>query len=169
MRRPGSDECNAYYNSYIEKLPDGDISEILGHSWEQTRSFLSTVDEERSQHRYAQGKWSIREVVGHLLDAERIFTCRALRFARNDATELPGFDENEYVVHSNYDERRLSDLIQEFDHLRRANIHLFASFDETVGELGGNANGDPITVRAIPWIIAGHELHHREVMQERYL
>jgi uncharacterized damage-inducible protein DinB len=167
--RPAQSEFAPYYTSYIEKVPHDNILSILQQQKESMVPFLSALTEEQASYRYAPGKWSIKELVGHLLDAERIFVCRALRFARNDSTALPGFEEDDYVLHGDFDYRTIQSLVQEYDHVRLATLDFFTSLREEAWSRWGTANGVQFSVRALAWIIAGHELHHRGVIEERYL
>ncbi len=167
--RPAADEYAPYYGTYVGRVADGDIVQTLASQVDGTLALLRSIPESRAGHRYAQGKWSIRELVGHVCDTERIFAYRALRFARGDQTPLPGYDENEFVANSRLDQRTLGSLVAEFEVVRRGTRvlldNLFA--DEWVRR--GNANGKEMTVRAMAWIIAGHELHHMGILKERYL
>lgn len=167
--RPVDSEFAPYYVTYIEKVPEGSIIDTLQQQKVVMMDLLSSLTEEQANYRYAPEKWSIKEVVGHLLDAERIFVCRALRFARNDQTALPGFEENDYVLHGDFDYRTVESLAQEYKHIRLATLDLFTSFREEVWNRYGSANGVNFSVRALAWIIAGHELHHKGVIEERYL
>lgn len=167
--RPVDSEFAPYYATYIEKVPEGSIIDTLQQQKVVMMDLLSSLTEEQANYRYAPEKWSIKEVVGHLLDAERIFVCRALRFARNDQTALPGFEENDYVLHGDFDYRTVESLAQEYKHIRLATLDLFTSFREEVWNRYGSANGVNFSVRALAWIIAGHELHHKGVIEERYL
>jgi DinB superfamily len=127
------------------------------------------VSEQQAMYRYAADKWSLKEVIQHMIDCERIFAYRALRFARRDTTPLPGFEENDYAPVSGADARSLQDLMAEHDLVRTSSITLFRSFPPEALALTGTANGRQITVRAIGWVIAGHADHHRNVIEERYL
>jgi hypothetical protein len=167
--RPAPAEYAPYYGRYITKVADGDVVRMLQDQIAATIPFLRAIPAEKAGHRYAPGKWSIRECIGHLVDTERIFAYRAVRIARNDATPLPGFDENAFVANARFDERSMSSLIDEFETVRRASI---AFFDSLVAEewlRKGTASDNPVSVRALAWIMAGHELHHLEVMKTRYL
>jgi hypothetical protein len=166
--RPGANEYNAYYATYISKVGGDDALPALESQIGQTLALLGTVDETRALHRYGEGKWSVKEVVGHLIDAERVFAYRALRFGRADVTPLPGFDENAYVPAARSDVRRLPDLAAEYDHVRAASVDLFRALDQEALARVGEASGKPISVRALAWIIAGHELHHVALLRERY-
>ena len=166
--RPAPEEYAPYYGTYIGKVADGDVVDALRGQITDTLAYLRAIPESRGGHRYAEGKWSIREVVGHLTDAERIFAYRALRFARDDSTPLPGFDENAFVANARFDERTLASLINEFEAVRRATIAQFESFFPEEWLRAGNASGKQMSVRALAWVIAGHELHHRGILRERY-
>ena len=136
---------------------------------EESLAFFRGISEEKSLHRYAPGKWSVKEVIGHLIDTERIFAYRALRFARNDQTPLAGFDENSYAANSGFGSRALADLAEEFECVRSSNIYLFKHLDDEAWSRRGVSNQNEISVRALAWITAGHELHHREIIRSRYL
>ena len=146
-----------------------DILHTLEQQCGETLELLRGVGEKRAGHRYAPGKWSIKEVVGHLCDSERVFAYRAMRFARNDPTPLPGFEQDDYVRWGGFDERELRELCDELEHQRRSTIELFRGMDEAALARRGTASGAAITVRALPFIIAGHERHHGQVLRERYL
>jgi hypothetical protein len=167
--RPAAGECAEFYKGYIDRVPDGDVRTTLALGLEQTLRLLWAVPSEREDFAYAPGKWSVKEVLGHLVDAERVFAYRALRFGRGDQTPLPGFDENEFVRHGGFALRSLADLVTELEHLRRANLLLFRGFEVDCLSRRGVASGHPITVRALVWAIAGHELHHVDVLRDKYL
>ena len=167
--RPAPDEFAPYYGTYISKVPDGDIVRTMQAQISDTAAFLRNLPESRHGHRYAPGKWSIREVVGHLCDAERVFSYRALRFARGDATPLPGFDENEFMKQARLDERTLASLLAEYEAVRAASVALFEGLFPEEWSRHGTASGKEMSVRALAWVITGHELHHLGVLKERYL
>ena len=167
--RPAADEFTPYYGKYIAKVPDGDLCRILTDQLADTLVLIRSMPEARGTHRYAPGKLSIKEVLGHVCDSERIFSYRALRIARGDATPLPGFEQDDYVVAGHFESRTLKDLAAEFSHLRQANLLLFGSLDEAALLRKGQASGADITVRSLVYLIAGHERHHIRVLQERYL
>jgi uncharacterized damage-inducible protein DinB len=169
MRKPLPHEYPHYYARYINRVRVGEISTTLDEQKEEMRNFLNGLGEEAAQYRYAPGKWSIKEVIGHIIDVERIFVYRALRFARNDKTSLPEFDQEEYIKQANFDSRSLIDLADEFYTVRDATIAMFTHFDETVFNREGIASDQKFTVRSIPFIIAGHESHHREVIEKKYM
>ncbi|HKG23331.1 MAG TPA: DinB family protein [Blastocatellia bacterium] len=169
IARPGADEYASYYGGYIKLAPDGDILEGLARQIDETLALLRGLSEARAASRYAADKWSIKEVSGHMIDAERIFAYRALRFARGDAQPLAGFEQDDYIRHANFDSRSISDLAEEFEHVRRANILLFRNLDGEAWSRRGTASGAEVTVRALIYIIAGHERHHVGVIRDRYL
>ncbi len=167
--RPEAGEYAAYYEKYIARITGPDILTTLEEQRRQTLLLLSGLSESDGEIRYAPGKWSVKEVVGHVCDAERIFGYRALRVGRGDATPLPGFDENEYVRHAPFAKLGLAELIEEFTAVRRATLSLFRNFDQEAWTLRGVANNNPVSVRALAYIIGGHELHHRRMLEEKYL
>jgi hypothetical protein len=167
--RPDTTEYLSYYGNYISMVPDGDILAVLESQMEDTAGFLGTIPESQASFRYAPDKWSIKEVVGHLIDGERVFAYRALRFARNDKTPLPGFEQDDYVRNGAFDNCRLSDLAAELKSVRQATLFLFNHLDRHAWTRRGVANDDEVSVRALAYIIAGHELHHREVLRTKYL
>lgn len=158
-----------YYDSNIDLVRDKDILFTLEEQMNFTYAFLLTISEEKGDYAYAPGKWTIKEIVGHLIDAERVFAYRALRFARNDKTDLPGFEENDYVKNADFTSRSLADLAEELLILRKTNMYLFNSFDEETMSRTGTANGGEISVEAILYVIAGHQKHHMKVINDRYL
>jgi hypothetical protein len=168
-QRPAPGEYNEYYGKYIARVPTGDLSAILRDQLMDTRAVLSSVKPGDADRGYAPGKWSVKEVVGHLCDTERIMSYRAVRIARGDRTELPGFDENDYVAAASFNERDLASLVEELAAVRTATIALLRGLPHEAWPRRGTANGDGISVRALATIIAGHELHHRELLETRYL
>ncbi len=169
MKRPAPSEHDPYFKIYIDLIPGADLIGLLESVHEETQSLLAGISEEKAGHRYAPDKWSIKEVLAHLVDCERVFAYRALTFARGDRTELPGFDHDDYVRASAADARTLVDLAAEYGAVRKSTLILFRSFDEDALDRRGIANQNPITVRALGFVAVGHELHHRNVIQERYL
>lgn len=168
MRRPAADEFPPYYHAYVTSVPDGDILQQLRAQHETTQALLAGLDEARALHRYAEGKWSIKQVLSHLADGERVMCYRALSMARGDGTPLPGFDENLWAQHDGADARPLAQLLDEFAAVRTASIALFAGFDAAMWQRRGVANGVGFTVGSFAWILAGHELHHATILRERY-
>jgi uncharacterized damage-inducible protein DinB len=166
--RPEPSEYAQYFERYISKVPDGDIVELLSKQLDETLRLLGSVSESGGDYRYGPEKWSIKEVVGHMADTERIFCYRALCFARGETASLPGFDENEYVRNSNFAQRTMRDLAAELAAVRRATLALFSNLDEQSMARRGLANEREYSVRSIPYIIAGHERHHAALLRERY-
>jgi hypothetical protein len=166
--RPANTEYAPSYSGYVGAVPDGDVLELLERQGAETAAVLRTIGETKSRHRYAPGKWTIREVIGHVTDAERVFTYRALRFARGDSTALPSFDENAWGAATNADTRTLAALVEEFAAVRAASVALFRGFSEDQFARSGIASGHPVTVRALAYITAGHERHHMRILLERY-
>lgn len=168
IERPSPGEYAEYFHRYISLVPEGDVVEILGRQIGQTRALLEAFGEEGSKRRYAPDKWSVREVVGHLSDTERIFVYRCLRFSRNDATPRAGFEQDDFVRTANFDHRALKDLLDEYASVRQASLSFFRSLDEEALDRKGVASGNQLSVRSVPFIVAGHELHHRKIIQDRY-
>jgi hypothetical protein len=166
--RPEAGEYLPYYGTYIARVPAGDVAEILDAQQASTQRLLAPLGEARARHRYAPDKWSVKEVIGHLADAERVFAYRALRFARADESPLTGFDEKAYVPVADFDRRTLTSLLAEFAAVRAATLVLLTSLDEAAWLRRGTANGAGVSVRALACIIAGHELHHVAILRERY-
>lgn len=159
-----------YYRRYVEQIPDGvELVDGLKSEIEKTLTLVLSLSEPQLNFQYAPGKWTIKEILNHLTDAERIFSYRALRFARKDTTELPGFDEALYVPNSGSKERTIRSLTEEFSAVRRATIELFKNFNEEHFRRDGIASKSRISVLAIGYVILGHEIHHRNVIKERYL
>ncbi|HEU4995049.1 MAG TPA: DinB family protein [Gemmatimonadaceae bacterium] len=168
IARPASTEHAPYYGTYISQVPDGSVLSHLEQQSRDTIALLRRVNETKSQYRYAPDKWNIREVIGHLIDAERVFAYRALSFGRADATPLPSFDENAWGRTSNAAHRPMPELIAEFEAVRASTLALFRGFSETEFARQGTASNNPVTVRALAYIIAGHERHHVRILKERY-
>jgi hypothetical protein len=167
--RPAQSEFLPYYERYIAKVPDGDVVATLSNQIEETLNLLRGLPSSVSTYRYAPDKWSVNELVGHIIDSERLFANRALRFARNDSTPVPGFEQDDYVRASTYEAYPLSELADELEAVRRSTIFLFRHIDDEAWNRRGLANNAEVSVRALAYIIAGHELHHREILLSRYL
>ena len=167
--RPAPGEYAPFHAGYVAMVPDGDVLATLKKQLAETLRLLSRLGEPKSRYRYAPGKWSIREVVGHLIDAERVFTYRALTFARGDKTSLPGFDENMWASVSNADSRTLKSLLEELKAMRAATLALFKSFNAEQLARIGIASGHPVSVRGLLYVTTGHERHHIKILRERYL
>ena len=167
--RPASSEYAPFYARYVERIPEGDLADILERQAEEIEALLGGLSEEQGDFRYAAGKWCIKELVGHVADAERVFCYRALRFSRGDPTELPGFDETRWTPNSGAAARSLRDLASEFAAIRRATLALVRSLTEEQVDRSGVASGHPVTVRGQLYILAGHAEHHVAILRERYL
>jgi uncharacterized damage-inducible protein DinB len=167
--RPDASEYAPFYHGYVSAVPDGDLVALLREGGREMRAALSAVPEERGGFRYAEGKWSIRDVIGHMIDAERIFTYRALRIARGDATPLPGFEQNDYVAAAGSNSRTIASLVEELAAVRESTVQLFQSLPDDAWVRRGVASGKEISVRAMAYIVAGHARHHFSVLRERYL
>ena len=166
--RPDATEHIPYFGRYTTLVPDGSIAETLRKQMTETAALLARVPADREEHRYADGKWSVKEVVGHMADGERIFTYRALRIARGDETPLASFDENQYVPAARFDARTLESLAAEFRAVREATIRLLEGLDEAALSRRGTAAGNQVSARALFWITAGHERHHVAILREQY-
>jgi hypothetical protein len=166
--RPGRSEYPPRFARYVDLVPAGDIFAILAEQRALTCDTLRDMDEERAGHRYGPGKWSIKEVLGHLVDTERVFAFRALWIARNDPSSLPGFEQDDWVIQADFDSRRWTDLVDECRSVREATLNLLRGIPAEAWERQGEADGRAVSVRAIPYIIAGHEMHHMAVLRERY-
>jgi len=162
-------EYGDYYTNYIQLAKEHSLLEGLELSARKFVDFFESIPNEKHEYRYAEGKWTAKEMIQHLLDTERIFAYRALSFAREDKTNLPGFEHNDYIEPSKANRRTVEDLLEEYKQLRATTIALFKSFDEIMLLQQGNANNNPLSVRAIGFIIIGHETHHCNIFRERYL
>ena len=162
-------EYAPFYSQYIKGLGEINLLEALESSLKDLTNTLESLSENKLIYKYAEGKWTIKELVQHIIDAERVLSYRALRFSRNDATNLPGFDEDWYVAYSNGNERNFKDILQEFIHVRNATISLYNSFTPEMLLMNGSANSSDMTVRALGFIIAGHQTHHLKIIKEKYL
>jgi uncharacterized damage-inducible protein DinB len=167
--RPQQGDYALYYEKYVALVPSGDFLEILHEQRRELIDLLSPLSEEQAEFRYAPGKWSIKEVVGHVTDAERIFAYRLLRIARGDQTPLASFEQDGYIKTGNFDGRRLSDLLQEFSVVREATICLVRSLDDAAWLRRGVASQKEVSVLALAFIIAGHDRHHRIGLEKQYL
>jgi uncharacterized damage-inducible protein DinB len=170
IARPAPDEYPAYARMYVDLLPEGVT--LLRHMAAQvaeTRELVESLPPRMLLHRYAAGKWTVKQVLVHVVDDERIYAYRALRFARGDATELPGFEQDDYAALSGADERDVRGILAEYEAVRRATVALFDGLPDEAFDRAGVANGNRVTVRALAWHIAGHELHHLNLIRSRYL
>lgn len=166
--KPQTDEYAPYYSRYIELVPGDDALPALRSQIEVTLRLLSGLSDAAALHRYESGKWTIKQVVGHLCDAERVFSYRAVRIARGDQTPLPGFDEKSFAEHGDFDARMIAGLCQEFGAVRAATLALFGSLGAEALARRGTASNAAVSTRALAWMIAGHELHHVKILRERY-
>lgn len=167
--RPLPGEYAPYYDRYISLVRGNDILAALDEQRRQTLLLLSGRTEEEGNFRYGPDKWSLKEVLGHINDTERIFTYRALRISRNDQTNIEGFEQDDYVKFGPFARRSLEDLVEDYIAVRRATLTLFRNLDEEAWTRRGVANKNEVTVRALAYTIAGHELHHRKILEEKYL
>jgi len=167
--RPESDEYAASFKKYIDVVPDGEPATILESQRKDWQRLLAPLGEEAGNFRYAPGKWTIKEVLGHVIDAERIFSYRLLRIARGDKTPLPGFEQDDYIKTANSSARRLTDLREEFEVVRRSSLALVSSLVDDDLKRTGTASNNPISARALVFIIAGHDRHHWQILREKYL
>jgi hypothetical protein len=164
-----SNEFASYYSNYIKLVPEQDIVKGLIQQKEEMVHFFSSIPDFKHEFRYTEGKWTVKDILLHLIDAERVMSYRALRIARNDKTALPGFEENDYVISARANERDFENLLQEYIIVRNATISLFESFNVEDLQLLGIASNSSVSVRAIGYIILGHELHHKQIILEKYL
>ncbi|MEZ5014696.1 MAG: DinB family protein [Chitinophagales bacterium] len=167
--KPAENTFPPYYGKYIALVGDGDLTHILDQQMQDLTDFLQNIPENIYDHRYAEGKWTPRQVLQHMIDGERVFSYRLMCFARGEQTPLPGYEENDYAREANVEERSFAEQIAEFNAVRRSTIALVMSLNDALLDRMGNANGNPISVRAIAYIMAGHVAHHRNILQERYL
>ena len=168
IERPTEVEFAPFYAGYVALVPEADIVQVLESQAADLRQRTLAFIPAREQFRYAEGKWSVREVLGHVTDAERVFGYRAFCFSRGDENPLPGFDENDYVARSGFDRCSLADLVQEFDQLRDANLTVLRRLDDDAWRRTGTASGQPVSVRALAYIMAGHVRHHLHILSTRY-
>ncbi len=166
--RPQPDEYAPYYARYISLVQGQDILGTLDQQRRDTMMLLSGRDEEDGDFRYAPEKWSAKQVLGHMCDSERVFAYRALRISRGDPTPMEGFEQDDYVRNGPFALHELSDVVEDFIAVRRATLSLLRNLDEVAWTRRGVANKNEVSVRGIAYIIAGHELHHRKVLQEKY-
>ncbi|RDC63100.1 DinB family protein [Adhaeribacter pallidiroseus] len=162
-------EVAPFYHRYLEQIPEGDIITLLQQQAEKLKTSLQDLPLETQDFAYGPGKWTIKEVLGHLVDTERIMAYRALCIARGEQQSLPGFEENEYVAHAAFGERELGSLLQEYRWQRQSNLVLFQSFPAETLQRSGRANNSPATVRGLITVIAAHEFHHMQILKDRYL
>lgn len=166
--RPQQGDYNPYFDNYISLVKGENILAVLESNSKTTHDFLTSIAEEKGNYRYADGKWNVKQVIIHITDTERVFAYRALSIARDNSVLLPGFDENTWADNSAAEKRTLTDVVEEFLAVRQSTIHLLKSFDDEMLLRKGIANNNPASVIALAFVIAGHELHHLNVLKERY-
>ncbi len=169
MYKPEANEYDAYYGTYISLVPEDDIRNAYAAQPEELRTMVDGVSEEKGNFAYAEGKWTIKELLSHLIDGERIFAYRMLRISRGDETPIEGFEQDGYIENSNANNRSFADLLDEFELCRRANAHFLSNLDEAALKRMGTASGLPISVRALANISIGHVRHHANILRELYL
>lgn len=169
IRRPDKTDYPPFYETYIRLIQSEDLVQILENQEMAFYAFVKDIAPDKEDFKYAEGKWSIKEVVGHIIEVERIMAYRALAISRGDANALPGMDENSYIENSNYKDREVKDLAEEFRYVRKSNIILIRSFSPEMLQRKGIANKNEISVTALVYIIAGHLNHHVQILRDRYL
>ncbi|CAN7282902.1 DinB family protein [Rossellomorea sp. LjRoot5] len=169
LKKPETNEYPPYYKEYVNNVPDGELLQILDDQQKETKELLKDLSEETAEYQYAPGKWTIKEVIGHITDTERIMCYRLLSIARGEKGMLPGYTDDDYVKRGQFNCFSLSDLLHHQALVRQHTILLLSSLDEEALRQRGNANGSKVTALAIAYIIAGHEIHHRRLIEERYL
>ena len=162
-------EYAPYYQPYVELVQDGDLITILSEQMEEMVAFLKDITDLQAEYRYGEGKWSLKEVIGHVIDAERIMAYRLLSIARGESQNLPGFNEEDYVQRAAFTKQSVDELLQHFSIVRQSTVVLLKSLGDEDWLRRGSANNYEVTVRALAVIIAGHELHHRHIINERYM
>jgi uncharacterized damage-inducible protein DinB len=167
--RPKPADYASAHAAYVALVPNGNVIRTLERQRKEMKQLMDGIDEAKAGHRYAPGKWTVREVLGHVMDAERVFAYRALCFARGERASQPGFDEQAWAGSSNADGRARADIAKEYDAMRRSTVALLRSFSEEMWDRRGTANNYQASVRGLAWVIAGHELHHVKILRERYL
>jgi len=166
--RPEATEHAPYYGKYISLVPDGDIVALLEQQLRGTTALLSSVSEEQAEYRYAPEKWTVKQVLGHVTDTERIFAYRALRISRHDATPIEGFEQDDYVRYGPFETCKMTELVEDFADVRRATLSVFRRLEAEAWQRRGTANQNEVTVRALAYCIAGHELHHIAILKDKY-
>lgn len=169
MQRPKKNEYNEYYDRYISLVEETDIVGAFEKQLDEMNELFNSISEEKSKFAYDVGKWTIKEVVGHLIDGERIFGYRALRISRDDKTPIEGFEQDGYVENASFNDYKFSDLVKEFELVRRSSILFFKHLKDTDWTRNGTASDNPVSVRALAYIMVGHVTHHAKILRERYL
>ena len=166
---PTKSEYAHYYRDYVANVPKGNIIDTLNNQMHEFYTFINSIPGDKAFSSYEKGKWTVKEIIGHLIETERVFAFRGLAFSRRDPNPLPSMEQNEYVKYSNYNSRTISNLANEYLSVRISTIHLFQNMTKGMISLKGTASGYEFTVRSLPFIIAGHELHHKQIIEEKYL
>lgn len=169
MNRPEINEFAPYYNNYISLVEGDDVMQVLNAQVAEIRSIFANVPEDKGTTAYVEGKWTIKELLSHLIDGERIFAYRILRISRGDKTPIEGFEQDDYIENSNANSRSFADLIGEFEAQRQSNLHMVNNISDEASKRMGTASDKPVSVRALTYIMAGHVRHHINVLNERYL
>jgi len=169
MKRPETNEFFEYYNGYVSLVPGDDVMPVLDEQPNELRAILASVPEEKGTYAYELGKWTIKELLSHIIDGERIFSYRILRISRGDETPIEGFEQDGYIEHSNANNRTFADLLNEFDFQRRSNMLMLRNISDEGSLRMGTASEKPVSARALTYIAAGHVTHHVNILKERYL
>ena len=169
MLRPDIEKVPEFYKGYVELVSDMDLLDALRHAAKLVQQTVPYIAEDQGEYRYAEGKWSVKEVLNHMMDAERVFAYRALRFSRNDQTALHPFEENDYAPEANAHARSIQQLAREMKRLRETTVDLYTSLSPEMLEREGTASGKKLSVKNLGYIIAGHDIHHLNILRERYL
>jgi uncharacterized damage-inducible protein DinB len=169
ISKPQPGEYTPWSAGYIAKVPNGPILEILEYLKDSTYNFFSRMTPEQANITYAEGKWTIKQVLGHMIDTERVFSYRAFCFSRGEQQPLPGFEQDDYMQHANIEHRSMQDLANEFKVVRESTLYIFNSLTAEQLMFTGTASGYPVSVRALVYMIAGHELHHLDILKEKYI
>lgn len=169
MNRPESSEYDPYYEHYVSLVPETEITAVLAAQPQELSRLFDGLADEKGTHSYAEGKWTIKELLGHLIDGERMFAYRIFRISRGDQTPIEGFEQDGYIENAHSNSRTFADLLEEFALLREANMHVFRNLTEDAWTRVGTANEKQISVRALAWIMAGHIRHHIDILKGRYL
>lgn len=169
MHRPETGEFASFYANYISLIKDEDVLSVLGGQIDELNGLIAGLPESKGSYAYAPGKWTLKELLSHLIDGERIFSYRILRISRGDTTPLAGFEQDDYIERSNANNRSFSELLEEFELQRRSNLLLFGNLDDEASKMMGTASEKTVSVRALVYVMAGHVRHHLGVLKERYL
>lgn len=169
LRRPQAQESSDYFKTYINKVEGDDVLSTLRNNQKEIEQFLQSLSDDQWNHAYAPGKWTIKEIMIHIIDTERIMAYRALRIARNDQTPMPGFEQDPYIANAFASNRSSESIIEEYVSVRSATLTLFKNLEDAAFDIIGTASNGPFSPLALAYIIAGHELHHMQILRERYL